>query len=84
MKSGKFWHLVPNRGFEAVLAAKIKLKTLSEVKTVPFTMPISMKISLIFCKKTDYRESLLGGVGGALVSWDSWGRCRRSQKRISF
>ena len=32
MKSGKFWHLVPKPGFEGVLAAKIKLKTLAEVQ----------------------------------------------------
>lgn len=32
MKSGKFWHLYANPGFEQVLAAKIKLKTLAEVK----------------------------------------------------
>jgi putative restriction endonuclease len=32
MKSGKFWHLYANPGFEKVLAAKIKLKTLAEVK----------------------------------------------------
>jgi len=32
MKSGKFWHMYANPGFEQVLAAKIKLKTLAEVK----------------------------------------------------
>ncbi|ASC69504.1 hypothetical protein XM38_004310 [Halomicronema hongdechloris C2206] len=32
MKSGKFWHLYANPGFEKVLSAKIKLKTFSEVK----------------------------------------------------
>jgi putative restriction endonuclease len=32
MKSGKFWHLVAKPGFEGVLAAKIKLKTLAEVQ----------------------------------------------------
>ncbi|MDB9525145.1 hypothetical protein PN498_04030 [Oscillatoria sp. CS-180] len=32
MKSGKFWHLYTNPGFEQVLAAEIKLKTLAEVK----------------------------------------------------
>lgn len=32
MKSGKFWHLVMNPGFEPILAAKIKLKTFHEVK----------------------------------------------------
>jgi putative restriction endonuclease len=32
MKSGKFWHLVPRPGFETVLAAKVKLKTLGEVR----------------------------------------------------
>lgn len=32
MKSGKFWHLVAKPGFEKILSAKIKLKTLAEVK----------------------------------------------------
>jgi hypothetical protein len=32
MKSGKFWHLHANPGFEKMLAAKIKQKTLAEVK----------------------------------------------------
>ena len=32
LKSSKFWHLVANPGFEEVLAAKIKLKTLAEVQ----------------------------------------------------
>ncbi len=32
MKSGKFWHLVMNPGFEPILAAKIKLKTWHEVR----------------------------------------------------
>ncbi|NER79456.1 MAG: hypothetical protein F6K42_07715 [Leptolyngbya sp. SIO1D8] len=32
MKSGKFWHLMMNPGFESVLAAKVKLKTFAEVK----------------------------------------------------
>ena len=32
MKSGKFWHLMMNPGFESILAAKIKLKTFAEVK----------------------------------------------------
>lgn len=32
MKSGKFWHLVMNPGFESILAAKIKLKTFYEVR----------------------------------------------------
>ncbi|MGF1571082.1 MAG: hypothetical protein ACFCVD_23900 [Nodosilinea sp.] len=32
MKSGQFWHLIPKPGFEGVLAAKIKLKTLAEVR----------------------------------------------------
>jgi putative restriction endonuclease len=32
MRSGKFWHLVPRPRFETVLAAKIKLKTMAEVK----------------------------------------------------
>lgn len=34
MKSGKFWHFIPNPGYEKVLSSKIKLKTLAEVKRV--------------------------------------------------
>ncbi|MFG6097879.1 hypothetical protein SPB21_21615 [Leptothoe sp. ISB3NOV94-8A] len=34
MKSGKFWHLWPNRQFESVLSSKVKLKTFAEVKRV--------------------------------------------------
>ncbi|NCJ06715.1 hypothetical protein GS597_09385 [Synechococcales cyanobacterium C] len=37
MKSGKFWHFIPKSGFEGVLTAKIKLKTLTEVrKTIAY------------------------------------------------
>jgi putative restriction endonuclease len=57
MKSGKFWHLVPNRGFEAVLAAKIKLKTLSEVKTAIHHAYIDEDL-FDFLQEDDYRESL--------------------------
>jgi putative restriction endonuclease len=32
MKSGKFWHLVMNPGFEPILATKTKLKTFYEVR----------------------------------------------------
>lgn len=32
MRSGKFWHLWANPGFETVISTKIKLKTFSEVK----------------------------------------------------
>ncbi|MGB3491940.1 MAG: hypothetical protein WBA57_04385 [Elainellaceae cyanobacterium] len=32
MKSGKFWHLMANRGYEKVISSGIKLKTFSEVK----------------------------------------------------
>lgn len=34
MKSGKFWHLWANSGYEKVLSSKVKLKNLSEVKQV--------------------------------------------------
>ncbi|EKV02179.1 hypothetical protein Lepto7375DRAFT_4399 [Leptolyngbya sp. PCC 7375] len=34
MKSGKFWHLWPNRQFESVLSSKVRLKTFAEVKRV--------------------------------------------------
>lgn len=32
MRSGKFWHLWANPGFESVISSKVKLKTLYEVK----------------------------------------------------
>lgn len=32
MKSGKFWHLRANLGFEKLISSKVKLKTLAEVK----------------------------------------------------
>jgi len=32
MRSGKFWHLWANPGFENLISSKVKLKTLSEVK----------------------------------------------------
>ncbi len=34
LKSGKFWHLVANRGQEWVITEKLKLKTLGEVRRV--------------------------------------------------
>lgn len=32
MRSGKFWHLRANPGFEKLISSKVKLKTLAEVK----------------------------------------------------
>lgn len=32
MRSGKFWHLWANSGFEKLITSKVKLKTLAEVK----------------------------------------------------
>lgn len=32
MRSGKFWHLWANPGYEEIIAAKVKLKTFAEVK----------------------------------------------------
>ena len=34
MRSGKFWHLWANAGYEKLLSSKVKLKTLSEVRQV--------------------------------------------------
>ena len=34
MRSGKFWHLWANPGYEKVLSSKVKLKNISEVKQV--------------------------------------------------
>jgi len=33
LTSEKFWHLVPNEGFEATIAAKVRLKTLSSLRS---------------------------------------------------
>lgn len=33
LTSEKFWHLVPNAGFEATIAAKVRLKTLSALRS---------------------------------------------------
>jgi len=32
MRSGKFWHLWANPGFEKIIASQVKLKTFAEVK----------------------------------------------------
>lgn len=59
MKSGKFWHLVPKPGFEEVLAAKIKLKTLAEVREAISHAYVDEDL-FDFLQTSTYRESLLG------------------------
>ena len=57
MKSGKFWHLVMNPGFEPILAAKIKLKTFYEVRqAVNFAYVDEDLFDLL--QDGSYRESL--------------------------
>ncbi|HIK45406.1 MAG TPA: hypothetical protein IGR64_11035 [Leptolyngbyaceae cyanobacterium M65_K2018_010] len=57
MKSGKFWHLVPRPGFETVLAAKIKLKTLAEVQQAIAYAYVDEDL-FDFWQIPKYRESL--------------------------
>ncbi len=58
MKSGKFWHLVPNNGFEKILNQKIKLKTFSEVKQAINYAYLDEDL-FDFLQETKSRESLL-------------------------
>ena len=63
MKSGKFWHLMMNPGFEHVLAAKIKLRTFCEVKiAVDYAYLDEDLFDLLKIDK--YRESLLAVLVG--------------------
>ncbi|NJL78879.1 MAG: hypothetical protein HC917_08605 [Richelia sp. SM2_1_7] len=57
MKSGKFWHLVPKPGFETLLAAKIKLKTLAEVQQAIACAYVDEDL-FDFWQTPKYRESL--------------------------
>lgn len=57
MKSGKFWHLVPRSGFEIVLAAKIKLKTMAEVQRAIAYAYVDEDL-FDFWQSPKYRESL--------------------------
>ena len=63
MKSGKFWHLYANPGFEQLLAAKIKLKTLAEVKQAISHAYLDEDL-FDFLQGADYRESLLAVLVG--------------------
>jgi putative restriction endonuclease len=58
MKSGKFWHLVARPGFEGVLAAKIKLKTMAEVQQAIAYAYVDEDL-FDFWQIPPYRESLL-------------------------
>lgn len=63
MRSGKFWHLVPKPGFETVLAAKIKLKTLAEVQEAIAYAYVDEDL-FDFWQIPTYRESLLAVLVG--------------------
>lgn len=58
MKSGKFWHLYANPGFEKVLDAKVKLKTLGEVKQAISHAYLDEDL-FDFLQNAPIRESLL-------------------------
>ena len=63
MKSGKFWHLVPNAGFEKLLAENIKLKTFAEVKEAISFAYLDEDL-FEFLQEEKYRESLLAVLVG--------------------
>jgi putative restriction endonuclease len=63
MKSGKFWHLVMNPGFEPILAAKIKLKTIHEVKQAVNHAYVDEDL-FDFLQADKYRDSLLAVLVG--------------------
>jgi putative restriction endonuclease len=63
MKSGKFWHLVPRPGFETVLSAQIKLKTMAEVQQAIAYAYIDEDL-FDFWQNPTYRESLLAVLVG--------------------
>ena len=64
MRSGKFWHLMPNPGYEKVISSKIKLKTLAEVKRAVNFAYFDEDLFDFLCVK-DTRNSLLS----ILVGW---------------
>lgn len=63
MQSGKFWHLVPKPGFEPILSAKIKLKTMAEVKEAIAYAYVDEDL-FDFWQTATYRESLLAVLVG--------------------
>lgn len=63
MKSGKFWHLYANPGFEKVLTAKIKLKTLAEVKRAVSYAYLDEDL-FDFLQEPSIRDSLLAVLVG--------------------
>lgn len=63
MQSGKFWHLMANPGFERVIAEKIKLKTLAEVKRAVRYAYLDEDL-FEFLSETSTRESLLAVLVG--------------------
>jgi putative restriction endonuclease len=58
MRSGKFWHLMANPGYEKIISSKIKLKTFAEVKrAVKFAYLDEDLFDLLQVEK--YRNSFL-------------------------
>lgn len=64
MRSGKFWHLMPNPGHEKVISSKVKLKTLAEVKRAINFAYLDEDLFDFLCSK-ETRNSLLS----VLVGW---------------
>jgi putative restriction endonuclease len=58
MRSGKFWHFIPNPGYEKFISSKIKLKTSSEVKRAIQYVYLDEDL-FDFLKSRKYRDSLL-------------------------
>lgn len=57
MRSGKFWHLMANQGYEKVISSKIKLKTFAEVKQAVNYAYLDEDL-FDFLSTQKYRESL--------------------------
>lgn len=57
MRSGKFWHLMANPGFEKVISSGIKLKTFAEVKQAINYSYLDEDL-FDFLRTPKYRESL--------------------------
>jgi putative restriction endonuclease len=58
MRSGKFWHLMANPGFERVISSGIKLKTFAEVKQAVKYSYVDEDLFDFLCEPK-YRDSLL-------------------------
>jgi putative restriction endonuclease len=58
MKSGKFWHLMANRGYEKIISSGIKLKTFAEVNQAVNYAYLDEDLFDFLCTPK-YRESLM-------------------------